>query len=518
MSATDRKFRLLIFIVAYNAERTIEKTLRRIPASLLDKYDVEVLVIDDSSKDQTFERGDALRRAKELPFPLTVLFNPVNQGYGGNQKIGFHYAIEKGFDFVALVHGDGQYAPELLPELVEPLAEGDADAVFGSRMMTKDGARKGGMPLYKFFGNKILTRAQNLLLRADLSEFHSGYRIYSVAALKKIPFHLNSNVFHFDTEIIIQLLVACQRIVELPIPTYYGDEICHVNGMKYAKDVLVASLKARMQELSLFYDRKFDCKPSVDGNAHYLPKLEFDSTHSRVANYLPRGSRVLDIGCAGGYLAEELMRRGCRVTGVDMFPLEPGVKLDEFHLVDLNRESLPVDFREYDYAIMLDVIEHLLSPETFVDRFLENAAYAPDLKFIISTANIGFFFTRLMLFIGKFNYGKRGILDLTHTRLFTFKTLRGMLKQSGFDVVTEQGVPAPFPLAVGNTALGRMFISINKSLIAVNKSLFSYQMIMVVKARPSLKYLLREAHTQSETRASATARESLVSAIPVPSE
>ncbi len=192
-----------------------------------------------------------------MPFPLfTVLFNPVNQGYGGNQKIGFHYAIEKGFDFVALVHGDGQYAPELLPELVEPLAEGDADAVFGSRMMTKDGARKGGMPLYKFFGNKILTRAQNLLLRADLSEFHSGYRIYSASAAKKIPFHLNSNVFHFDTEIIIQLLVACQRIVELPIPTYYGDEICHVNGMKYAKDVLVASLKARMQELSLFYDRK----------------------------------------------------------------------------------------------------------------------------------------------------------------------------------------------------------------------------------------------------------------------
>jgi glycosyltransferase involved in cell wall biosynthesis len=511
MNPSSEKKRLLVFIVAYNAERTIEKTLRRIPVSLLDSYDVEVLVIDDCSKDQTFEHSEAIRKAQSLPFPLTVLFNPINQGYGGNQKIGFHYAIEKGFDFVALVHGDGQYAPELLPELVEPLAEGDADAVFGSRMMTKDGARKGGMPLYKFFGNKILTWSQNRLLRADLSEFHSGYRIYSVNALRRIPFHLNSNVFHFDTEIIIQLLVAKQRIVELPIPTYYGDEICHVNGIKYARDVIVASIKARAQELSLFYDRKFDCRPSTESNAHYLPKLAFDSTHSRLVSYIPQGSRVLDIGCAGGYLAEELMRRGCRVTGVDMFPLAPDVKLDDFQLADLNRDALPVDLKNFDYAIMLDVIEHLLSPESFVDRFLDCAAYAPDLKFIISTANVGFIFTRLMLFVGKFNYGKRGILDLTHTRLFTFKTLRGMLEQSGFDVLTEQGVPAPFPLAVGNTALGRMFIAINRMLIAVNKSLFSYQMIMIVKARPSLQYLLREARTQSATRAAAHAVVSAVS-------
>src|SRR3954464_14067673 len=147
MCMADVKQRLLVFIVAYNAERTIEKTLRRIPPSLLDHYDVEVLVIDDSSKDKTFEHGEALRRDNALPFKLTVLFNPVNQGYGGNQKIGFHYAIEKGFDFVALIHGDGQYAPECLPELIGPLATGQADAVIGSRMMGKGEARRGGMPL-----------------------------------------------------------------------------------------------------------------------------------------------------------------------------------------------------------------------------------------------------------------------------------------------------------------------------------------------------------------------------------
>ena len=201
--------------------------------------------------------------SRALPFTLTVLRNPENQGYGGNQKIGFHYAIQRGFDFVALIHGDGQYAPERLPELIEPLAAGQADAVFGSRMLKKGDARRGGMPFYKFVGNRILTTVQNRLLRANLSEWHSGYRIYATRALRRIPFHLNSNVFHFDTEIIIQLLLSGARLQEVPIPTYAGDEISHVNGMLYAKDAVVACLKARAQELSIFYDRQFDCRPAT---------------------------------------------------------------------------------------------------------------------------------------------------------------------------------------------------------------------------------------------------------------
>ena len=199
-----KKHRVLIFVVAYNAERTIESVLARIPVGLANKYEVEILAIDDSSRDRTFEVGHKIQRAGASPFPLHVLFNPVNQGYGGNQKIGYHYAIQNDFDFVALLHADGHYAPELLPELLTPLQQGEADAVFGSRMLSQGAARKGGMPLYKFIGNKILTSFQNRLLRTNLSEFHSGYRIYSVAALKKLPFDRNTNDFHFDTEIIIQ--------------------------------------------------------------------------------------------------------------------------------------------------------------------------------------------------------------------------------------------------------------------------------------------------------------------------
>src|ERR1043166_7505569 len=137
-----RDKRLLIFVVAYNAETTIEKVLRRIPRSL-HREDIEVLVIDDSSADSTFARSVRYQQ-RNSEFKLTVLRSPENQGYGGNQKLGYRYAIENNFDFVALIHGDGQYAPEKLPALLAPLLHGTADAVLGSAVPCRRGASKAG--------------------------------------------------------------------------------------------------------------------------------------------------------------------------------------------------------------------------------------------------------------------------------------------------------------------------------------------------------------------------------------
>ncbi|MBT6272598.1 MAG: glycosyltransferase, partial [Chromatiales bacterium] len=412
--------RVLVFVVAYNAQTTIEDVLKRIPAELTEAYAVEVLIIDDGSADATFERGESARRSATLPFPVTVLFNPRNQGYGGNQKLGYHYAIENKFDFVVLLHGDGQYAPERMGDLLMPLAAGEADAVLGSRMMTQGSALRGGMPLYKYVGNKILSWFENRCLRTNLTEFHSGYRVYSVAALEKLRFDLNSNDFHFDTEIIIQLVIAKLRIVERPIPTYYGDEICHVNGLAYAMNVVKAVLLARAQELSLFYERKFDCAPTGADNSHYGIKHDFASPHSLAYDAVPRQSKVLDLGCAGGDNGHRLREeKQCHVTGVDMFALRDGVTLDVFHQADLNNLPLPVQLQDYDYVLMLDVVEHLMSPERFIDYLRVAAEANGQTRFIVSTGNVGFIITRLMLLLGQFNYGKQGILDLTHTRLFT---------------------------------------------------------------------------------------------------
>jgi 2-polyprenyl-3-methyl-5-hydroxy-6-metoxy-1,4-benzoquinol methylase len=490
--------RLLIFVVAFQAESTIKDVLGRIPHTLSDDYDVEVLVIDDASSDKTFSYGREFERDKALPFPLTVLRNPINQGYGGNQKIGYCYARKLGFDLVALLHGDGQYAPACLTDLLIPLRDGTADACFGSRMMPARAALEGGMPLYKFVGNRILSWFQNQMLRQSFTEFHSGYRVYSVAALNKVPFDLNTNDFHFDTEIIVQFLMAGLRIVERPIPTYYGDEISRVNGMSYAWNVTCAVVKARLQKLGVFYDRRFDID-TPRANEHYQLKLDYPSPHALAFDLVPARSRVLDLGCAGGYLGTILkQRKTCVVAGVDACPLPQDVLLDGFKLYDLNRGLPADDVRTFDIVLMLDVIEHLLKPEAFVKQLRQALQFQPETRVLVSTANIGFIVTRLMLLLGQFNYGKRGILDLGHTRLFTFASLRRLFEQNGFQVIESRGVPAPFPL-VAKGRVGRWLLAMNRMLIRISKGLFSYQIFFVVRPYPGLEYLLEQAQSQSES-------------------
>ncbi|MBS1989134.1 MAG: glycosyltransferase [Cyanobacteria bacterium SZAS LIN-3] len=496
----SRKPRVLIFIVAYNAEKTIQKVLTRIPDSLKE-YDTEVLIIDDASADQTFERAEQARRDGLIDYPITVFRNPVNQRYGGNQKIGYHFAVENGFDLVALVHGDGQYAPEALPELIKPIVKGQADAVFGSRMMTLTGALKGGMPMYKYVGNRILTCFQNTLLQSQLSEFHSGYRLYSTHALRNIPFELNADDFHFDTEIIIQLLFAGLTIKEIPIPTYYGDEICHVNGLKYAWDVAKATMTARLQRYHLMYRRNFDVrKEESQGNLIYSPKLDFTSPHTESLNRVPEGATVVDIGCASGYLSKPLKDKNCKVYGVDVFPAENVESFVEFKQCDLDRSDFPVDLVGKDVVLLLDVIEHLKNPEAFAEKLHNACSFNWNIKVIISTGNVAFFIPRLMHLFGQFNYGKKGILDLTHTRLFTFSSLRHLLQESGFVVVEEKGIPAPFPKALASEKTARFLVELNQWLIGRWKEMFAYQIFMVVKPKPTLPSLLKDAIEHSRVR------------------
>ncbi len=488
----DKKPRVVIFVVAYHAESTLEAVLSRIPASLFSDYDCSILVVDDASKDHTVEVGQSYQRMHP-EVPLTVLRNEYNQGYGGNQKVGYTHAIAEGADAVALLHGDAQYAPEELPKLLGPVCRGEADAVFGSRMMERFGALRGGMPLYKYVGNKVLTTVQNRLLGTRLSEFHSGYRVYSVPFLEKIHFKLNSNDFHFDSEIIIQILNAGGRILELPIPTYYGDEICRVNGMKYARDVVRVTLQNVAHRAGLLHQRRFD--PVGGANTHYDLKLGYASSHSYALERVPDGSRVLDIGAGPGGMARELVKKHCDVTVVDEHaPAEatPGVTVLE---QDLDT-GLSFNPGRYDVLLMLDVIEHLKRPEDFLDKLRDNFDHSQK-KLILTTPNVAFAPQRLMLLFGQFNYGKAGILDLTHTRLFTFRSIEQLLKDAGFRIREVRGVPAPFPKVLGNGVLGRTATQLNELAIRFSKTLFSYQILITAEGTPTPEFLVDDARVRS---------------------
>jgi glycosyltransferase involved in cell wall biosynthesis len=489
-----QKLKILILIVAYNAERTIKNVLMRIPYDLLCEYETEVLIIDDGSSDDTVLQCFTAIKSDQIKFKTNVLVNPENQGYGGNQKIGYQFAIEQNFDCVALLHGDGQYDPQRLWDLIEPVLKDEAEAVFGSRMLTPFGALKGGMPIYKFAGNRILTFFQNIMLQASLSEFHSGYRVYSVKALKQIPFHLNTSNFHFDTEIIIQLLFSGFRIVERPIPTYYGNEICYVNGLRYAVDVAISTIKASVQHLGLFYERKYDIVHRHNWNEQYEAKLDVDSPSRRTLNRIPNGSKVLEFGCGSGALLKELKNKSCRVCGVDQFyPKDKDKITFPFYQCDLNYEELPIDPGDYDYILMHDVLEHLAKPEIILEKIYLACHFSPDSRIIASTGNIAFISIRIMLLLGQFNYGKRGILDMTHTRLFTFKTFKRLFEQAGFDVIHMEGIPAPIKLALGDNHIFSWITAVNRWLIYLSKSLFSYQIYLVAKPKRSLMLLLKDA-------------------------
>jgi len=232
--------RIGIFIVAYNAESTLVEVIERIPDDVVARVE-EIYVFDDFSTDRTYEIGLRHRQGAAAA-KLVMHRNERNLMYGGNQKAGYRYALERGFDFVILLHGDGQYAPEVMDRLLAPLERGEADMVMGSRMM-EPGALQGHMPLYKYVGNKILTFTQNLLLRQRLSEYHSGYRAYSCRALREIDLERLTDNWHFDTQIILEFIARGFRIREVPIPTYYGDEICRVNGIAYAFNCLMATAR-----------------------------------------------------------------------------------------------------------------------------------------------------------------------------------------------------------------------------------------------------------------------------------
>jgi len=239
--------RILAVLPACNAERTLEQTYKEIPQDIVD----DVLLVDDKSADRTVSLARRLG--------IETFLHAKNYGYGRNQKTCYEEALRRNADIIVMVHPDYQYTPKLITAMASMIAYDVYDVVLGSRIIG-GGALKGGMPVYKYIANRLLTAVENLLLGTKLSEFHTGYRAFSKRVLASLPLHVNSDDFVFDNEMLVQIIYFGYRVGEISCPTRYFKEASSINFVKsvvYGLGVLSTTAKFRLQKLGLIDSRLF---------------------------------------------------------------------------------------------------------------------------------------------------------------------------------------------------------------------------------------------------------------------
>lgn len=242
--------KIVIVMPAYNAARTLQQTYSEVPLEVVD----EVLLVDDGSSDAT------VGVAREIG--LTTFLHKNNLGYGRNQKTCYREALRRNADIIIMVHPDYQYSPKLIVPMAGMIAYGEYDVVLGSRILGT-GALAGGMPLYKYVSNRILTAIQNILLNYKLSEYHTGYRAFSREVLESLPLEENTDDFVFDNEMLAQVIYFGYRIGEISCPTRYFAEASSINfrrSVKYGLGVLATSFKFRLQKMGVGQFRIFNSR------------------------------------------------------------------------------------------------------------------------------------------------------------------------------------------------------------------------------------------------------------------
>lgn len=239
---SEEQPKVIVVMPAYNAELTVEKTLRDIPAGTVD----EVILVDDCSRDRTVEIAESLG--------ITVIRHEKNTGYGGNQKTCYDEALRRGADIVVMVHPDWQYDSRLVPFFTGFVWKGICDVMLGARIRSRHEAFAGGMPLWKYIANRFLTFVENVVLGQNLADFHSGFRIYRREVLETIPYHVNSDDFVFDTQFLAQSAYFGFKIGDAPVPVRYFKEASSINfrrSSEYGLRTLLTMGQFLLQKIGL---------------------------------------------------------------------------------------------------------------------------------------------------------------------------------------------------------------------------------------------------------------------------
>jgi len=461
---------VLLAIINEGPDYRFEETLRRLSDLFFETIGrVVVLRFCHCSEMIAIDSGDG-----SISVETIAMSGPF--GYGDQVKLAFELADRLGLDVVVTMDGQLRYPLEDLTRLLAALEAG-ADLALAS---------PAGETAVIGVGAWLASRLVNLLTRSRLSAWHPGFRAYRVSSLAEIPFAKNVDDRGFNTEILIQLLIAGRTITRVTTRGYAHGALSFAARCRFAWGMFKAAGLSLLHQCSLFYQPQFDIGPSLDT---YGLKLGYRSSHSLALAAVPLRARVLDIGCGNGAFDRLLIEQGCEVHGLDRHPNRDVEGLDAYTSIDLDVWAHAFPARDYDCVLLLDVLEHLRHPERLLAYLRAESGPRKPLV-LISVPNVAFFIIRLRLLFGSFQYGKLGILDLTHTRLFTAKSILALLARNGYIVESVTGIPAPYPKAIGHNIFSRALLAVNRWLIAFSQGLFSYQLLIAARPKPTLDDLL----------------------------
>ena len=414
----------------------------------------------------------------------------AEQGLAQRRKLGFRYAVDSGFDRVLVLDRACEWSAEQVWSLSELMRESEADLL--SVPTGAGGWLWGGL---------------SHRLSRSLREGDEGGLCYpmSVVAcsrrlLSRVPFEVNSEGELFDAELFLQACYVGLAVRALPAEALAKLPVTPTR-QSGGWSALAALVQFRLHQQGMFCSLKYrDLAPLRYQDKTGVLYSSHEMALRKVQQWLPQ--RLLDIGCGPGFVANRCAQMGVKVTGLDLLEPLPGM-VSEFHKADLNSGKLPVNPWDFDMILLLDVIEHLHEPE----RFLLGIRHAAEVGqgsgasgegaqrepvLVLSTPNVAFATIRLNLLLGRFNYAERGILDISHCRLFTRSSLRTTLEDCGYVVESIEPVPVPFE-AVVRSRLGRALGAFSAWLAWCWPTLFAFQWLVVCRPTPGLGQVLRRA-------------------------
>jgi 2-polyprenyl-3-methyl-5-hydroxy-6-metoxy-1,4-benzoquinol methylase len=465
--------RIALFIFDCPDTESLQRVLDRIPRTV-DEWFAEIVIMQERSASRS--RPVPREFLGSGPANLRIHRLPRDAGYGGARKAAFEYALLQGFDHVVVMRGDGLHPPEALPALIYPIFDDLAQMVFAYRHLRLPQAPGSWKLIPNLIAHALATGFQNRLLGLRLRDYHSGYRVYSMHAIERLPFQLDADDHRFDMQIVIQCRALGVPVNEMPVGPIWSEYSTNFLGARAVLRAFRCAVDYRLHQLHAYRLGQY----LVDEGVRYTLKHSKTGSHMQIVDAIEPGSFVLDLGCSQGLLARPLREKGVRVTGVDIAPpARPPDELEQYFQRDLEVPlELPVG-REFDYVVVSDVIEHLRNRTQLLRgarRYLKEGG-----RLIISTPNIALWFYRLSLLVGRFEYGPRGVLDETHVRLFTRATFRREVEKAGFFVLNEKVTALPFEIvfeSTGRSRLVRSMSNFSHLLARLWPSMFAYQHII----------------------------------------